>query len=411
MSRIAFESLLIYDCSMYAGKKSKKIDDLILADNYNSVIFEKGRGLEIYIVGGHIRDVLLGREGLDRDFVIKGNFSTYLKHVAHQLKGKLIKIGNKGLHRILMKSGCTLDFTRIDKDIEHDISKRDFTINAFAWSPPRGLIDLHNGIDDLSKKRIRLISVENLISDPLRIMRAYRLSNKLHFRIDRRTRNILKKSSTLIKEVKSERITLEFFKILNANTPFPALKMMCEDSVLNNIIFLKNRELHAKLHAVCKINEIINKLPLRYRIKFNNRFSQELTYTGLIRLEIFMKKMPRTLLTIGNRIKRNLDYLFLAHSIPLHKKRLTKRKLYDIFKAADMASLDYLVINNMTALLSDMEIFFKIERKGLLTSHEIMSLTGIREGKVLGETIEELKKQQFMENIKTKPEAIAYIKS
>ncbi len=158
------------------------INRKIKSDKYNSIILKSKKNLDIYIVGGYVRDILLGREGPDRDYAIRGDYSNFLKNIASRVNGKIFTIGKKNFHRIALKNGLMLDFMPVDNNIEHDLSVRDFTINSLAWSPERGIIDLHNGIDDLVKKTIRMVKIENLQNDPVRIVRAYRFADELSFK-------------------------------------------------------------------------------------------------------------------------------------------------------------------------------------------------------------------------------------
>jgi tRNA nucleotidyltransferase/poly(A) polymerase len=142
------------------------------------VILKKRKNQEIYIVGGYLRDLLIGRKVVDRDYAVKGNIKSFVKGIASDLGGKVISPGKWNLYRIVLPAGIFLDFTVVNKSIEHDLSQRDFTINALAWSPERGIIDLVRGTDDLKRKTIKMIKEENIIEDPVRIIRAYRLAAK-----------------------------------------------------------------------------------------------------------------------------------------------------------------------------------------------------------------------------------------
>jgi tRNA nucleotidyltransferase/poly(A) polymerase len=383
----------------------------IIADKYNSIIFKSKKDLDIYLVGGYVRDFLLGRKSLDRDYAICGEFRNFIKKIASKTDGKIVRIGKMDLHRIVFKNGLTFDFMPVDKNIEHDVFTRDFSINSLAWSPERGFIDLHDGIKDLSKKIIRSLRIANLKSDPVRIIRAYRLADELSFRIETKTRNALKVLCRLIKEAKSERITLEFFRILNSKNPQRILKMMLEDGILRQILLFLYNEIDSKFKVINSINKKLNKLPLRYKVKLNDVFSQNLTYRGLIRLEILIMNSPRNhRLNLSSRILKKVSALEKAERLIHSRKPLKKEDLYDIFSIAGSASLDCLIIHNLTKYINEMERFFKIMKKGFLSAGEIEKISGLEEGKELGNTIKILKKAQFTNKIKTKKEAVKFLK-
>lgn len=390
---------------------AKELDGKILSDKYNALIFGKKRGREIYIVGGYIRDILLRRTSADRDYVVEGPLKDLIKEVASESKGKIITIGEKDFYRIILNNGVTLDFSPIKNNIESDISERDFTINSLAWSPERGIIDLSKGLDDISNKLIKMIKMENLRNDPVRILRAYRLAGELSFRIDGKTRNALKLLSFLIREVKSERITLEFFKILNSKSRITTLEWLLEDGILECIIFLSHRELEHRVKVISEIYPILHKLPLRYQIGLENIFSQDLSGKGLLGLEILMEGSPENLLNISSKVMKNLIRLGKASKYIAGRGKIAKEMLFYIFDTAGESSPDFLIINNSIGFLCDFERFSGIMKEGLLSTDEIIEIIKISKGRSLGRYIRMLKKAQFENKIRDNEGARTYLKN
>ncbi len=384
-----------------------KLNSMILSDRYNSIIFGKRKNLDVYIVGGYIRDILLGRESPDRDYAIKGDFRRYLREVASELDGKIIRIGKRGLYRIVLKNGMMLDFMPLYKNIADDLSERDFTINSLAWSPGRGVIDPHGGMQDLADSLIKMVKEENLRDDPVRILRAYRFSGELSFAIEDETRRSLKLLGNLLKEAKSERITLEFYKILNSKTTAGTLGLLLSDGILTTIISCFYAELETKIKAINKINKIFNKLPLNHRIKLDSDFSQGLTYKGLIRLEVLLRGIPDNLLRISSDISKRLVRLEKAYEIRGNRrKQFTKEDLYDIFSIAGDASAEFLIMENRIKYLDEFDRYRSLKKKGLLSTKEIIKYADVSEGKTLGYLIELLKKEEFAGKTTTKTDAI-----
>jgi tRNA nucleotidyltransferase/poly(A) polymerase len=165
-----------------------KCDEIFFQDPYNHVVFDSAIDDELFMVGGFVRDILLGRKGFDRDYIVRDDFQKVAARVAIKTGGKLVQIGKRNFFRVLTKNGTSMDFTPMNQDINYDLSGRDFTINALAWSPETGLIDLFNGIEDIRKGLIRGINKENLVNDPARIIRAYRLLGATSFKIEEATR-------------------------------------------------------------------------------------------------------------------------------------------------------------------------------------------------------------------------------
>lgn len=256
----------------------KKCNELFLSDPYNYMVFSALRDVEVYdvevyIVGGYVRDVILGKKVIDRDYIVKGDLKKIAARIAAKTDGKLIKIGNRNLYKVLLKNGISMDFTPIDVDIEENLAGRDFTINAIAWSPKTGLIDLHGGVEGIKNGLIQTIKKENLSNDPVRIIRAYRISGDTTFVINENTQAILKKIGYKIKQAKTERITLEFFRILNLYDPFMPLKTMLGHAVLSYIICLSNTELMPKLKEINDVNKIIYERSFKKLLKPDNVFS------------------------------------------------------------------------------------------------------------------------------------------
>jgi tRNA nucleotidyltransferase/poly(A) polymerase len=381
----------------------------ILSDKYNKVIFSSGNNYDIYIVGGYVRDILLHRKSLDRDYVVKGTFMSLLNRVAFETSGKIVSLGRKGLHRIIVNNNVTLDFLPLKYNIECDIAERDFTINALAWSPKRGIIDIEGGRKDLSKKLIRMTAIENLKADPVRILRAYRFAEELSFGIDPETRNALRTLGGMIKQTKSERITLEFFKILNSTEPSGTLKTLLRDNVLGHIIYINYNELEDRLQVISKINKICDELPLRYRSMLHERFSQNLILKGLMRLEVLLEDIPEHILSFSSHITKRLMLMQKAEAF-MCKRKVTRRLLFDLFALTENAAIDFLLKRNILKYIEDYERYLKIKKRGLLSCGQIMRIADIYDGPVLGRLLNIVKRAEFDEKVKTKQEAIDLLK-
>jgi tRNA nucleotidyltransferase/poly(A) polymerase len=388
-----------------------KCGEIYFQDPYNHIVFDSVKDGELFMVGGFVRDILLGRKGFDRDYVVRDDFQGVAARVAIKTGGKLVQIGKRNLFRVLTKNGTSMDFTQMNQDINYDLSGRDFTINALAWSPETGLIDLFNGIEDIEKGLIRSIKRENLINDPARIVRAYRLLGELSFEIEESTRRMLKEIALKIREVKTERITLEFFKILNISDPFIPLRALHEDAIMTQLICMPNNKFQLKLHALNELNKIVKQKAFKNFLELEKSFSQGLSYIGLLRLEVLLAEAQGSLLTLSSKIRKRISSIEKAITLMPEKEAAVKEKLYLVFDTAGEAAIDFLVINNMLKFLPDLRIFQKIERKGLLSAHEIMDILRIDEGVILGRAKEFIKKGEFCRKIKTKSGAIELLRS
>ncbi len=371
----------------------------ILSDRFNRIIFARDRGGEIYLVGGYPRDLLLNRKCLDRDFVIGGDFREILQGIASDLGARAVSIGEKGLFRMIVQNNVTLDFSPMRKNIAYDLSKRDFTVNAMAWSPTTGIIDNNCGIGDVAGKSLRMITAANLREDPVRIIRAYRFAASLSFSVESETRRALEDYADLIKGAKPERITLEFFKILNLDEPEKALKLMREDRLLGMLIFHDDTALRKNIKALSKIKSIIHELPLKYRMMFRGEFSQNLSSKGLIRLMLVMRAAPGHIFAFSSKIDKYLELFEKGYAFCLKKTMPSRENLFELFSLTSQATPFFLVATNLCRHLPDYQLFLRVASKKILPVKEIREITGLPEGKRLGSVIIALRKAYFMERI------------
>jgi len=396
------------------GKKKKRetmcteseirgLRERILNDRHNGLVFRAGRRLPLYLVGGYLRDLLIGRDSLDRDYVTGGDIDPLLEQIVAETGGKLVRLGNY-LNRIVLKDNSTLDFSPLTNDIDNDLSQRDFTMNSLAWSPDTGLIDPHGGVQHIRQQKISIMRRDSILHDPVRMIRAHRFAGELSFRIDRPTRRIIRELSERIIEAKSERITLEFFKILNLKAPSKILSMMANDGIIKYLFLCDNKALLYKLRVLSRVNRILNELPLKYKDLLCSIYSQNLSREGLIRLEVLMSGLPANALSLSSKIIRRLEDMDRGHRL-LKGRSLSRAKLFEAFCLMGDASIDYLIVKGRTTLLQDYESFRAIMKKSFLTTEEIVSISGIAEGVNLGEAILRLKKAQFTRKIKTYGEA------
>jgi tRNA nucleotidyltransferase/poly(A) polymerase len=393
------------------SSKSDSLKRKILSDFYNNIIFRPRPGGKIYVVGGYMRDLLISRKCYDRDYIVEGPFEQRVYEIAGATGGRIVSIGKKGLSRIIVGEDITLDFSPVRRNIEYDLSKRDFTINALAWSPATGVIDSSSGIQDLSTKTIRMIGAGNLEDDPVRIIRAYRLAGELSFSIEPTTRRALKSRSRLLRRSKSERITLEFFRILGLNNAPETLSMMLEDGALSNVIYNNINGLKRRIKVISEINKTIEKLPLKYRKAKLRVFSQNLSCNGLLMLTVLLTGEQKNHLCLSSKIKTFLRLIERGTCFYKKNHRLSKAYLFDLFEITVDASIGFLIINRLTEHICDYERYQKIVLERLISSYRIREISGLPEGKELGRLIYGLRKAVYTGRVRCKDDAVRFLKS
>ncbi len=191
-------------------------------------------GMNIWVVGGALRDHFLGRSYEDIDFTVDGDAIALARQVADDLKWHFYTLdAERGSARILPRAGDSairrMDFSRLrGGGIEEDLKNRDFTINALAIEvhEPSKLIDPTGGLSDLRSKQLRACSKDSLREDPVRVIRAVRFATALEFKIHPDTTAQLRSTVGGLENVSVERIRDEFFQILAGEHIGVAVRLM-----------------------------------------------------------------------------------------------------------------------------------------------------------------------------------------
>ena len=171
-------------------------------------------GQEAYVVGGAVRDELLGREVIDID-VACPDPEAAARSYSQAAGGALFPLSERhGAWRVAFRSGRTVDFTPLRHGIESDLATRDFTINAIAVPVDGGdPIDPHEGRRDLEARVLRAVSPAIFEDDPVRLLRAVRLEDELGFWLDDETAGHVRAHAELVNRPAGERILAELERL------------------------------------------------------------------------------------------------------------------------------------------------------------------------------------------------------
>jgi poly(A) polymerase len=174
---------------------------------------------EVYLVGGAVRDLLLGSTPFDYDIVVRQDPQALADAISRDMGAFFFKIG-KGRQTVLRGrlKDHTLDLVPMaGGSIESDLRLRDFTVNAMAVHlGSQSFIDPLQGKQDLASRTLRMVSEQAFPSDPLRLLRAYRFAAALNFEIEKKTESAIKIHSRLIRRPAGERIREELIHLLAA---------------------------------------------------------------------------------------------------------------------------------------------------------------------------------------------------
>ncbi len=188
-----------------------------------------------YLVGGCVRDLLLGRTPADLDIAVSADPSGYARRVAAQIGCRVVPMGRPGQEVFRLASrDMLIDVTALKNGrIEDDLEDRDFTVNAIAWDlAARTLVDPLNGRRDLAAACIRMVAPRSFENDPLRLLRAYRMAAVLDFDIADDTRDGIRKTAALIARPAGERIRVELLQLLASPAAMRLIWMMAADQLL-----------------------------------------------------------------------------------------------------------------------------------------------------------------------------------
>jgi putative nucleotidyltransferase with HDIG domain len=194
----------------------------------------------VYIVGGTVRDAILGREIHDIDLAVAANAIALTFRLANELDlPAYVLDGDRDVGRIIVPDeSITLDVARFrGPTLKDDLRGRDFTINALAL-PAGGqrvadVIDLHNGLDDLEAGRVRIIHSHSIFEDPVRALRAARFAVQLGFSLTADTMAAARDAGPILPErASAERVRDELSRLLTSGAPHRGLALLDELELL-----------------------------------------------------------------------------------------------------------------------------------------------------------------------------------
>ncbi|MDI7259179.1 MAG: HD domain-containing protein [Thermodesulfobacteriota bacterium] len=201
-------------------------------------ILAKEKMVPFFLVGGYIRDLLLGTPRLDYDFTLPQKASSFISTIEEALRIRFFKVGKEQMsattYRIRKKEE-SIDITPFQgQTIEEDLQRRDFTINAIAFSLRDETFHWVQGaFEDIEEKRVRPVSPHSIDQDPLRMLRAIRyLSTLKGFTMDRRLKEDISLKKEWIKKMPGERIKMELDRILLSPRPNFGMSILYELGLL-----------------------------------------------------------------------------------------------------------------------------------------------------------------------------------
>ena len=391
----------------------KKIDK----EHYSLLIdigkVSRNEGLKSYLVGGMVRDLLLGLDNLDMDIVVENdakrlaealvkkfsNCELSAKHdrfhtakVVFNINGKKIPVDLASTREEIYEHSAALPTVSIS-DLKRDLYRRDFTINALAVSLlPEDfgdVIDLFDGLLDLKEKKIRVLHELSFIDDPTRMIRAVRFACKLGFRIEENTQRLLKEAidskqfDNLIEKIRGDRVKIEIRYLFNLPNIKEAIKTFFESGIYRMMS--------------TDLNPSRRDMP-RHVSTGSNTLRQWLIYLSLIIKDLTPDKQENILKNLqltGDEIKMIKDGFNVSNKLK-EKQLIDSITIYRELKNLSIESIAIVQILTTVeapqcgvSTLIDEYLSTTSKIKLEITGQDLINI-GVKEGKKIGEILEKV---------------------
>lgn len=396
-------------------------------------------GLRSYVVGGCMRDLVLGREVNDVDVAVDGGTETLSRRFARECGGTFFWLDQeRGHSRVVVKGGdgiVTFDFAPLrGEDILADLALRDFTINALAVSlqGEPGLIDPLGGSADIREKVVRRCSESAFRDDPLRLVRAFRFAATLGFRIEDATLAAIPAHASLVANAAGERIRDEIFRILQVPEAGVIFGLMGQAGLLEVIFGLESSRILQAAEPIDMVEKVVDSFSRaadetaeKIGMRMGVEAQSGVTVLTLMKLAAFIiaagiaPRVSADRLKLGKAAGQIIETLCRAGALALaeHQDNISA---YRFFNSCDPAGLELplqlLARGHITESrcreLACYYLHSHIPRGGslLLSGAEIMALLSVPPGKIVGEAHELLREAQCTGEVRTDAEARAFLR-
>ncbi len=403
--------------------------------------FSKMHEIELYLVGGSVRDLLLNRKTADFDFTLKSETIQFVKSFAQSINAPFVPLEEQPpTARVIVKTQQStqtelcLDFTQFRANtLTEDLCLRDLTINAMAIrlesvmeTDHPEIIDPCNGINDLDKRQLLFPSEQVILDDPLRLMRIFRFSAQLDFNIPQKSFRLVQKHSNLLPNVSPERVRDELFKLLKNKKSNYYLQQMFNVGLLSKVIpHLEKRLVSwSYLERFEKIS--IPESLSEYRAEIEAYLNEEL---GLFANRSTLIKLclldPDNAVEIGKRLRlsrKAVKFLkCIATEYPqLSDEVLTKKQIITFLRNTSSEWWGVLLFSavilpipvGMLKQITDTyyQHLLPILKQGkLISGEDLIREFQLKEGREIGVLLKQIEEMQHYGEIRTRAEAFTAV--
>ena len=414
--------------------------------------FAKARGIRLYLVGGSVRDLLLERQTTDFDFALSSDAIHFAKAFAANIKATCITLeAEPPTARVIVKrydasndSPLTMDFAQFRAEsLTDDLRLRDLTINAMAvafeniasganqshTSDFQSIIDPCAGMRDLEARRLQFPSEGVILADPVRLLRIYRFAAQLEFEISENAIALVRKHRELLPNVAVERRRDELMKILGVEKAHPYLQQMAASGLLTHVL-PSIRGTCIPWHLIKAFEGAPIPLPLRtYSEEIGSYLQEELgdgvNRCSLIKLSLLLGDNASDIgkhLRLSRKATQFIKGIISKYAQFLKDvdTQLTREQIIYFLRtsashwwgvllyAAASGSLDSVVLKQIADTYY--EHILPIQEQGrLITGDDLIQMFNLKEGKQIGNLLEQIEERQFKGEIQTREGAFAAI--
>ena len=372
------------------------------------------KSFRVFLVGGFVRDLLLGVKNFDIDLVVEGNGISFARALVERLGGKVTAHKRFGTAVATLPDGIKIDIATARKEfyefpaalptvekssVREDLYRRDFTINAMAvrLNPKRygELADFFGGWRDLNERAVKVLHKRSFIEDPTRIFRAIRFEGRYGFSMDRSTEQLVRDALKLkiFKRLSKERLREEIIAILSEPEPKNAILRLGKFGIL--------RSIHPKIrlsHEMGKDLEIVKTIFPR----FLTPLKEEAVELWIVYFLILVQKL--SILEVRNICKNFKFSREESRKIIRGRERLreTIRKLkeselkpsslYRTLKGLPVEALLFIALKARSRLVESRihQYLTRMRRVRLHTTGDKLKRMGYKEGPIFKKIMEEL---------------------
>lgn len=400
--------------------------------------FVKEHNIQLYIVGGSVRDLLLNRPITDFDFTMEANAFEYAKMFADSIHAPIFPLEeDPPTARIIIRNTDTIfpdfyiDFAQYRApSLIEDLHLRDLTINAiaipfvpFMKSDKYEIIDPCDGRKDLEMRLLHFISEQVILDDPLRLMRLYRFAAKLDFLIPDKSESLVQKHRQLLTEVSIERVRDELQKILNVEKANKYLQQMSDIGLLSIVLpQVEQRNINwdpLKYYEEELIPNEVGGYDIELQLYLHDELGLNSSRYSLMKLCLILVE---DLGDIGKKLrlsKKAVKFMkcMLTGYRHISDISMTRKDIINFLRITSTDWMGVILFSKALQVLSPESIeqitdtyydhFLPVLEQGrLISGQDLIQTFNLKEGKEIGELLKQIEEIQYYGEIKTREEAL-----